>query len=162
MVINLRGQKLTPIAICLVCCGSPSFLYSQHLKCSRVSSHQFLAMKLYFFCIEYNQGTFHILVACSAFNQHFLIFRKSQTVQLSKCDESASQVGLRVSPILFSIFSCTGDTGAEVAPGIFRRGADFSDKGAKIWFSGHYKCQKSPKRSRFTFRRGLACSDGGL
>ena len=36
-----------------------------------------------------------------------------------------------------------------------------SDEGAKIWFSGYYKCQKSPKKSCFNFRRGLACSDGG-
>ena len=43
-----------------------------------------------------------------------------------------------------------------VAPGIFRRGADSSDEGAKIWFSGYYKCQKSPKKSLFTFRRGAS------
>ena len=49
-----------------------------------------------------------------------------------------------------------------VAPGIFQRGADSSDKGAKIWFSGYYECQKSPKKLCFTFRRGLACSDGRL
>ena len=40
---------------------------------------------------------------------------------------------------------------AGVVPGIFRRGTDYSDEGAKIWFSGYYKCQKSPKKSRFTF-----------
>ena len=33
-----------------------------------------------------------------------------------------------------------------VAPGIFRRGADSSDEGAKKWFSGYYKCQKSSKK----------------
>ena len=32
-----------------------------------------------------------------------------------------------------------------VAPGIFRRGAESSDEGAKMWFSGYYKCQKSTK-----------------
>ena len=32
------------------------------------------------------------------------------------------------------------------APGIFRLGADSSDKGAKILFSGYSKCQKSPKK----------------
>ena len=48
---------------------------------------------------------------------------------------------------------------AGVAPGIFQRGADSSDDGAKIWFSGYYECQKSPNTSFFTFRRG-ACSDG--
>ena len=42
---------------------------------------------------------------------------------------------------------------AGVAPGIFRRGAESSDEGAKIWFSGYYKCQKSPKKSLFTFQR---------
>ena len=33
---------------------------------------------------------------------------------------------------------------------------------AKIWFSGYYKCQKSPRKSLFTCRRELECSDGGL
>ena len=37
------------------------------------------------------------------------------------------------------------DFASGVAPGIFRRGADSSDKGAKIWLSDG----------------GLACSDGG-
>ena len=32
-----------------------------------------------------------------------------------------------------------------VTPGIFRRGADSSDEGAKIWFSGYYKCQNLRK-----------------
>ena len=27
-----------------------------------------------------------------------------------------------------------------VAPGICRQGADSSDEGAKIWFSGYYQC----------------------
>ena len=36
----------------------------------------------------------------------------------------------------------------------FPTGADSSDEGAKICTSGYYKCQKSPKKSRFTFRRG--------
>ena len=49
-----------------------------------------------------------------------------------------------------------------VAPGIFQWGDDSSDEGAKIWFSGYYKYQKSRKKLRFTFQRGLACSDGGL
>ena len=34
-------------------------------------------------------------------------------------------------------------------------GADSSDEGAKIWFSGYYKCQKSPKNR-------YSPSDGGL
>ena len=38
-----------------------------------------------------------------------------------------------------------------VAPGIFRRGAHSSNEGAKIWLSGYYKCQKSSKKSLFTF-----------
>ena len=29
--------------------------------------------------------------------------------------------------------------------------ADSSDKGAKIWLSGYYKCQKSPKKLLFIF-----------
>ena len=41
-------------------------------------------------------------------------------------------------------------------------GVDSSDEGAKIWFLRYCKCQKSPKKSCFTFRRGLAFSDGGL
>ena len=41
-------------------------------------------------------------------------------------------------------------------------GADSSDEEAKIWFSGHYKCQKSPKKSFFTFQWGVACSDRGV
>ena len=33
-------------------------------------------------------------------------------------------------------------------------GADSSDEGGKIWFSGYYKRQKSPKKLLSTFRRG--------
>ena len=51
---------------------------------------------------------------------------------------------------------------AGVAPGIFRRGADSSNEGAKIWFSGYYKSQKSPKESLFTFRRGASMLRRGL
>ena len=43
----------------------------------------------------------------------------------------------------------TSSTGE--APGIFRRGADSSDEGAKIWFSEYYKCQNLRKKSLFTF-----------
>ena len=42
----------------------------------------------------------------------------------------------------------------------FRRGADSSDEGAKIWFLGYYKCQKSPKKRFSPSDGGLACSDG--
>ena len=42
-----------------------------------------------------------------------------------------------------------------MVPGIFRRGQT-SDEGAKMWFSGYYKCQKSMKKNRFS------PSDGGL
>ena len=35
----------------------------------------------------------------------------------------------------------------------FPMGAESSDEGAKIWFSGYYKCQKSPTKSLFTFRQ---------
>ena len=38
----------------------------------------------------------------------------------------------------------------------FPTGADSSDEGAKIWFSGCYKCHKSPKKSLFTCRRGAS------
>ena len=31
----------------------------------------------------------------------------------------------------------------------FPTGADSSDEGAKIWFLGYYKCQKSPKKITF-------------
>ena len=44
----------------------------------------------------------------------------------------------------------------------FPTGAESSDEGAKIWFSGYHKCQKYPKKLLFTFQRGLACSDEGL
>ena len=36
------------------------------------------------------------------------------------------------------------------------RGADSSNEGAKIWLSGYYKGQKSPKKSLFTFRQGAS------
>ena len=49
-----------------------------------------------------------------------------------------------------------------VAPEIFRRGADSSYEGAKIWYLGYYKCQKSPKNRVSPSDGGLACSDGGL
>ena len=48
-----------------------------------------------------------------------------------------------------------------VAPGLFQRGADSSNEGAKVWFSGYYKCQKFPKNHSSPSDRGLACSDGG-
>ena len=40
--------------------------------------------------------------------------------------------------------------------------ADSSDEGATIWFSGYYKCQKSPEKSLFTFRRGASLLRWGL
>ena len=49
-----------------------------------------------------------------------------------------------------------------VAPGIFRREADSSDEGAKIWFLGYYKCQKSPKKSPFSFQRGASMLRRGV
>ena len=48
-----------------------------------------------------------------------------------------------------------------VVPGIFRWGPDSSDEGAKIRFSGYYKCQKSLKNHFSPSDGGLACSDGG-
>ena len=59
--------------------------------------------------------------------------------------------------IFLSVYLLSG-----VAPGIFRQGADSSDEGAKRWFSGYYKCQKSPKKSLFTFRRGASMLRRGL
>ena len=53
---------------------------------------------------------------------------------------------------IISVCSCLLCPG--VAPGIFRRGADSSDEGAKIWFSGYHKYQKSPKNC-------FSPSDGG-
>ena len=41
-----------------------------------------------------------------------------------------------------------------VSPGIFRQGAN-------IRFLGYYNCQKLSEKSLFTFRWGLASSDGG-
>ena len=40
-------------------------------------------------------------------------------------------------------------------------GDDSSGKGAKIQFSGYYKCQKSLRKCFFIFLWGLACSDEG-
>ena len=54
-------------------------------------------------------------------------------------------------PGVFAVHGFLCETG--VAPGIFRRGADLSDEGAKIWFSGYHKCQKSPK-NRFHLPTG--------
>ena len=42
----------------------------------------------------------------------------------------------------------------------FPTGADSSNDGAQIWFSGYYKCQKSPKNCFSSSDGGLACSDG--
>ena len=57
-------------------------------------------------------------------------------------------------PLFAAFFACLqssllASTLPGVAPGIFRWGADSSDEGAKIWLSGYYKCQKSPKKSHF-------------
>ena len=50
-----------------------------------------------------------------------------------------------------------------MAPGIFRRGAESSDKGAKILFLGCFHCQESPNNSFFhLLTGGLSCFDGGL
>ena len=48
-----------------------------------------------------------------------------------------------------------------IPPGISDGGLTLPARGAKIWFSGYYKYQKSPKKSHFTFRRGLPCSEEG-
>ena len=41
-------------------------------------------------------------------------------------------------------------------------GLTLPTRGAKIWFLGYYKCQKSPKKSCFTFRRLASMLLGGL
>ena len=40
--------------------------------------------------------------------------------------------------------------------------ADSSDERAKIWFSGYHKCQKTQKKSLFTFGRGASMLRRGL
>jgi len=47
-----------------------------------------------------------------------------------------------------------------VAPEIADRGADSSDKGAKLPLTGHYNCEKSLKKSFSSSDRGLARSEG--
>jgi len=47
-----------------------------------------------------------------------------------------------------------------VAPGT-PTGAYSSDEGAKILFSGYYKCQKSENIAFHLLKGGLACSHGG-
>ena len=42
------------------------------------------------------------------------------------------------------------------------RGAESSNEGAKIWFSGYYKCQNLQKHCFSPSDIGLACSDRGL
>ena len=61
--------------------------------------------------------------------------------------------------VMFILIALWIDAG--VVQGVFRRGFDSSDEGAKIWFSRYYKCQKSSKQWLFAYRRGLGCSDGG-
>ena len=56
--------------------------------------------------------------------------------------------------IFFHIVKCTYHLRAGVAPGIFRREADSFDEGTKIWFSGYYICQKSPKKMTFHIPTG--------
>ena len=51
--------------------------------------------------------------------------------------------------------------GTGVAPGIFLRGANSSDEGAKMWFSGYQRSQKSPKKSIFPFRPGASMLQWG-
>ena len=48
-----------------------------------------------------------------------------------------------------------------MAPGIFRRGAYFNDEGAKIQYSGYYKC-KNLRKSFAPPNGGLAYSDKEL
>ena len=41
-------------------------------------------------------------------------------------------------------------------------GADSSNEGTKIWFSGYYKYKKSPKNRSCSSDGGLVCSHGRL
>ena len=58
----------------------------------------------------------------------------------------------KVKAIFSEIFGIYNGGGARNFP----TGAEPSDEGAKMWFSGYYKCQKSTKKSLFTFRRGTS------
>ena len=66
----------------------------------------------------------------------------------------------------FSAFECRHSTRKSLGQGWRQEfsdgGVDSSDEGAKIWFSGYYKCQKSSKKSLFTFRRGASMLRRGL
>ena len=64
--------------------------------------------------------------------------------------------------LLFLLFAASllTSTLPGVAPGIFQRGADSSDEGARIWLSGYYKYQKSPKKSHLTFLFVWCCLHG--
>ena len=64
--------------------------------------------------------------------------------------------GTRLSTGSTALLQCAFDLSpvSGVAPGIFQRAADSSDEGAKIWFSGSYKCQKSPKKIAFDLPTG--------
>ena len=46
--------------------------------------------------------------------------------------------------------------------GIFQRGAEIFDEGAKTRFSGYYECQMSPKNSNSPSDGGLACYNEGV
>ena len=79
---------------------------------------------------------------------------KQNKAELRKQKMTVISVAVATMKFLLGMCNRTADTG--VAPGSFRRGADSSDEGAKIWFLRHYKCQRSPKKSLFTFRLGAS------
>ena len=49
-----------------------------------------------------------------------------------------------------------------VVPGTFQRGADSSNKGAKIWFQGTVNARNLRKNRYSSSNGGLGCSDGEL
>ena len=101
--------------------------------------------------------TFTNLPRCGAVTQYCFRGNGSEPLPRKQYCVTAVCGGMRILVEFIHIFVhwYTGsDSG--VAPGIFRREADSSDKGAKIWFSGYYKCQKSPTKSLSTFQRGAS------
>ena len=88
------------------------------------------------------------------------IFRKVMTMTRPKV--ITSDIGLYIMTadkttshhMRYLFKDITNDTTPGVAPGIFHRGTDSSDEGAKITFSGYYKCQKSPKKITFHLPTG--------
>ena len=60
-------------------------------------------------------------------------------VQCTTLMEKLLESNILILQMEFFHIRCKFHIKAGVAPGIFRQGADSSDEGAKIWFSGYYK-----------------------